>query len=263
MQSQPKIQRYVSEELAHFVGRGKDMEEQYTLLVRILRSGWLTHPPHNPNISGNLQVNTAAKLSKNEMYLPQIVCFCDIPVDDLHIHTSKYSRFGLCLHKDFVTRKGGAPVFYLPRETRVLVLRDLNDDGFEFSPRAFQRDGRYQEISLGDRFDHMILEFHNLMNIFQDLIMSTKKVRGVPAEFNRLGRLLGFINFKIFSYIKFFDHKLHDNDPDNFYMEREWRVVGNVNFSVDDVQRIFIPKNYAKRLRQDIPEYFGQVTFVE
>src|SRR2546425_193273 len=44
-----KVQRYVSDELTHFVGRGREPASQYELLIRILTSGWLTHPPHTPN----------------------------------------------------------------------------------------------------------------------------------------------------------------------------------------------------------------------
>jgi hypothetical protein len=91
----PQLQRYISKELTHFVGQKLPEEVQYLKLVEILKSRWLTHPPHSPNISGNLQVNTKARISANEMYVPQVICFCDIPVDDLSIHINKYSRFGI------------------------------------------------------------------------------------------------------------------------------------------------------------------------
>jgi hypothetical protein len=39
------MQRYVSDELTHFVGRAlPDYEQQYDLLVKILTSGWLIAP---------------------------------------------------------------------------------------------------------------------------------------------------------------------------------------------------------------------------
>jgi len=86
------VQRYVSKELSHFVGRGlSHADDQFALLLHILRTGWLTHPPHRSNVSGNLSVNPMARLSSNEMCAPQILCFCDIPIEDLNIHTAKYS----------------------------------------------------------------------------------------------------------------------------------------------------------------------------
>ena len=69
------MQRYVSNELSHFVGRGLEKQaDQYEILVKILKTGLLTHPPHNPNISGNLSV-TDGIFSDNDMYSPQVVCF--------------------------------------------------------------------------------------------------------------------------------------------------------------------------------------------
>jgi hypothetical protein len=259
----PKLQRYISEELVHFVGRGKAPDDQYSLLVHILRSGWLTHPPHNPHISGNLSIKTAARISTNEMYSPEVVCFCDIPLEDLHIHTSKYSRFGLSLSKVLVARQGGAPVLYLPCNTRVRVLRHLTLDQRIAALPEGGVDGYREEISLGELFDRMVPEYRALMDLFRQLIMDTRQTPGVPEEHHRLHRLLMFLDFRLLSYVKFFDHHLADDNPENFYMEREWRVVGNVQFALEDVRRILIPEDYAKRLRVDLPDFYGQLTFAD
>ena len=43
------VQRYVSSELSHFVGKDKTEEEQqYQLLLHILKTGWLLHAPFDP-----------------------------------------------------------------------------------------------------------------------------------------------------------------------------------------------------------------------
>jgi hypothetical protein len=259
----PKLQRYVSDELAHFVGSGEAPDMQYSLLVKILRSGWLTHPPHEPNISGNLTINTAAKLSTNVMYLPQMVCFCDIPFQDLQIHTSKYSRFGLSLSKELVARQGGAPVFYLPRNTRVRFWHHpLYEQRNAALPKGEVED-LDEDISLGDLFDQMVPEYHALMYLFAELINQTSRTPGVSEERLRLHRLRHFLDFCFLSYVKFFEQELADDNPDNFYMEREWRVVGNVHFALEDVRRIFIPQDYARRLRVDLPGFSGQVSFAD
>ena len=233
----PKIQRYISNELTHFVGRGKVPDEQYSLLVQILRSGWLTHPPHNPNISGNLSINTTERLSANKMYSPQVVCFCDIPIEDLHIHTSKYSCFGFSLSKEFVAQQGGAPVFYVPLNTNI-------------------RWSRNEEVFLGELFDRNIPKFHEL--IFQII-----KTQRAPHDLQQHLDLLQFLEFRLMSFVKFFDNNLPDDDPNNFYMEREWRVVGNIHFSLEDVMRICIPQDYKKRFGTDFPDFSGQVTFID
>jgi len=242
-------QRYVSAELAHFVGRGLKVEEQYSLLLKILHEGWISHPPHNPNLRGNLSVNTSIRFSANQMYAPEIVCFCDIPAADFGKYAGKYSPFGLSFSKDFILRRGGSPVFYIPLQATVHLpknvppvelIRLLQEGG----PNAL-----YEDTFIGEYFDRMMGEYNRI-------------TPGVPDEHKRLIELERFLDFYIFSYIKFYDHAYANNHDDNSYLEREWRVVGNVNFSLDDIETIFLPKVFAKRFRTDFPSYSSQLLFV-
>jgi hypothetical protein len=73
--------------------------------------------------------------------------------------------------------------------------------------------------------------------------------------------LNSFLNTYVFSHIKFFDDATAEEDPANVYMEREWRVLGHVNFALSDVRRVFLPEEFAERFRTDLPEYTGQLTF--
>ena len=50
---------------------------------------------------------------------------------------------------------------------------------------------------------------------------------------------------------------VHDT-PDNYYLEREWRLVGNLRFGLGDLRTIVVPRSYAERLATDFPEYSGQ-----
>ena len=256
-------QRYISNEVSHFVGRGIPADEQFGLLIRILRDCWLTHPPHDPNRSGNLTVNTQARLSTNEMYSLEVVCFCDIPVEDLHIHTTKYSTFGLSFSKEFIAARGGAPVFYLPHGTRLRRLRSLPPEQIVEALETGGPDALFEYDLLGDLFDRMLPEFHSMMDLFRQMIMDRRTTPGVPDEHRRLHELLHFLNFRVFSYAKFFNVSLEDDDPENFYMEREWRVVGNVQFQLGDVRRVIVPSAYAVRLRKEVPDFYGQVTFAD
>ena len=67
----------------------------------------------------------------------------------------------------------------------------------------------------------------------------------------------------IFAYLKPFVADKNDEDENNFYMEREWRIVGNLKFSISDISTIFIPSSFARQLREDIPEFFGQIFFTD
>lgn len=86
---------------------------------------------------------------------------------------------------------------------------------------------------------------------------------GKSSLFRRVVEFEKFLNFHIFSYFKFFDHSKTDDDPDNYYLEREWRVVGNVQFDSVDVQTVFFPSEYSKLFRENIPEYIGQIIFTD
>ncbi|MGE3623429.1 MAG: abortive infection system antitoxin AbiGi family protein, partial [Bdellovibrionales bacterium] len=108
-------QRYISDELCHFVGRGKTDDQQYDLLVnKILKTGWLTHPPHhNAAIPRTAGLDLSKPISTDEAIKYQVVCFCDIPVSDLSIHIKKYGKFGLSFKKSFLIDRGACPVFYI------------------------------------------------------------------------------------------------------------------------------------------------------
>lgn len=255
-------QRYVSTELAHFIGRGLEEEPQYQLFLKILNEGWITHPPHNPNISGNLSVNTSSPISSNKMYSPEIVCFCDIPIADLSIHVAKYSPFGLSFSKDFIVQQGGCPVFYLPKQANVHTQKNISPEEQVRLLQGNEANALYENIGKGQYFDRMTQEYHALISMFRSMIMQNSKSPGVPEEHKRLMELERFMSFHIFSYIKFYDHSYADDHDDNYYLEREWRVIGNVKFGLNDIETVFMPKQYSQRFRADCPAFGSQLTFV-
>ena len=80
------LQRYVSPDLTHFVGRRhRTLTKQYAVLKAILREGRLRAP--KPNGFGRvpyvLHINASARLSENSAYRPSMICFCDIPLATL------------------------------------------------------------------------------------------------------------------------------------------------------------------------------------
>jgi hypothetical protein len=269
-------QRYVSKELSHFVGRGHPEQTQYQLLLRILRSGWLTYSPDKPNEAlGEILIHPDAKISENELYNPGTVCFCDIPVQDLAIHVRKYSPFGLAFSKDFVTKKGGSPIYYLPREARVRTpkrlsperISQLAEKNLNLGSTSINLENEDWEVTTkAEYFNKMLQTYQKVLPLFSQLINKTSTCRD-PKENLRyhydLTDLRLFLDFHVFSYVKFFDHALLDAHPENYYFEREWRIVGSLRFHIDDIIRVVIPKKYAKQFRKNCPDYFGQITFVD
>lgn len=260
-------QRYVSDELSHFVGKGKTAEEQYELLLKILGKGWLTHPPHNPNISGNIRVNPDAKMSTNEMYVPEVVCFCDIPPADIGLHVAKYGPFGLSFPKKFVAALGGAPVFYVPVDGLVAITKPIEEIVKQSRENPTTTGFRefHEYVERRAYLDRMFGEFHKVMTTARAAVDDHMRRRkgGVSEEWIRLNNVESFLDFHLFAYIKAFEHLLRDDSTKNYYLEREWRVVGNMKFSLTDVVRIFLPRTFAARFRENVPGYHGQLTFVD
>jgi len=224
-------QRYISNELIHFIGRACEDYDKYQLLLKILESGCLSNSEENakkPIGVAEIEVNGFAKISQNEMYIPQMVCFCDIPIEHLEIHVTKYGRFGLAFEKDFIVNNGGTPVYYLPLGAKVSSF-----------------------INKGEYFDKKLDEFQ--YNISKVINTKYPEVRDIMKDIDN------FLAFHVFSYAKFFDHNLADEDSSNYYFEREWRVLGNLKFSIEDVTLVFIPSDYQNRLKLDCPKFKGQV----
>jgi hypothetical protein len=249
-----KAQRYVSRELTHFVGRTLTTdEEKYALLVRILREGALK-PSHV--LTGGLKVSVNRKVSDGGMFSDSVTCFCDIPLDDLEIHMAKYSRFGLSFLRSYLLEKGANPVFYVANESVVywsdISMLLMEPDGVvEIPPTAAANRVKTTRSKL---FDQMAAEY----------IGTFGKIRFIAEpDFSRLRQIERFLGFHIFSFIKPFDSLKAETDPENFYMEREWRLLGWLQFNSTDVHRVILPESFARRFRGDMPEYFGQLSFAE
>jgi hypothetical protein len=63
----------------------------------------------------------------------------------------------------------------------------------------------------------------------------------------------------MFGYIKTFEPSVSDDHPENYYMEREWRVIGKVHFQLSDVMEIVLPEQFVAPLHRDVPEFRGSL----
>lgn len=244
-------QRYVSPELTHFVGKNSTEDEQYSVLVNsILKSGWLKHDPTNSNPeellkSGAIGYETQPRNDTDAMFA-QVVCFCDIPVTDLQIHMNKYSRFGLSFLKPFLVNKGANPVMYVAD----------NSPGMAFSLPLFEHDP-----DLSKKLWSRRKIFETSWQVLQELGNMSPGRDYNRDYFDHMLSMQYFLSSFVFSFVKYFDDSTSDEDPANVYMEREWRVLGDVSFTLSDVHRVFMPHRYAERFRAGLPNYIGQLTF--
>jgi len=264
-------QRYVSDELTHFVGRslGPNEDAQYSLLRAILGEGRLTSSPKSTHDIGELTVNPTAAVFEEQFQL-QCVCFCDIPVEDLPIHMTKYSRFGLSFLKSFLVKKGANPVFYVavdgidvlyagvPEEAAVLneamarhQAGEITIDQFGEAVQRFKEAYETKAFRYIDRKGLWALGLRLFHRIISKQALAAKDT----------WELWVFLSNHIFAFVKPFEAHLAEDHPDSYYMEREWRISGNLRFTLNDVRRILLPESHTERFRRDFPQYKGQLSF--
>jgi abortive phage resistance protein AbiGi (putative antitoxin) len=248
-----QMQRYVSQDLTHFVGASlKTEEKRFALLKKIIKMGMLqARPRPRPYKPGYWQMikHTEEDLSSNRGYHCSIVCFCDIPLNDLGIHMQKYGRFGLAFRKDFLIAAGASPILYVPKVGR---------------PAAYHFNRRKAAAPLPSRgISSQAVAFDRFWRYFNELHIASNssQIRGSNAR--EIKEVIEFLDKSILSYLKFFDHRLWDDDPSNYYMEREWRTTKDVEFKLLDIQRIIVPTRFSRRLRSALPKYDGEVFFAD
>lgn len=233
-------QRYTSSELFHFVGQ-KDLDDdaRYQRFVKIIRSGILS-PNGSEGLTSSGSISFNNQFSGNKMFNPSMVCFCDIPVEGLGIHMQKYSYFGLSFTREYLVKMGANPVFY-----NVLKSKILNKE----------RESYFN--------DEVALYFERWRkNVFLTAGRCTtnkdelKRKKEFSNEFD-------FFLTSFFNYTVFFDHDKEGSDPDNYYMEREWRILGKLDFKIADIYRVVIPRDYLRKFNTDIADYGGHVLTVD
>ena len=263
-------QRYVSNELTHFVGRGKNQDEQYDILVnKILRPGWLTYPPHNPNRPRSLALDFSQPISTDQALRYEVVCFCDIPETDLAIHVRKYSRFGLAFKKEFLIVKGACPVFYVANESPTSVTELWPPGNFMTEQvETARRRGFIDRALLFSVSARQILDIFAALDAISNdeaqryfqgggalppnecksrlralFDLSDEQVSAIEQALRgnqQAARTIASLVNEVFSFIKCFEAMRPFEDEANYYMEREWRIANNVSFKLDDVSRVFL-----------------------
>lgn len=244
------IQRYVSSELAHFVGGNKSTKEkQYKVFVNILKQGLLTPKHKDPGTAGYIFISLNGRISDNKMFMPYVICFCDIPINDQYIHMKKYSQFGISFLKKFSIQQGANPVFYIAKNSKIKVS--------EVASTVIKKTFR------AAYFNKIFPMYHVLLDELRTLVNQYASPEQRPLVIKKLAEIDLFLKLHIFGFLKFFDDAKNDDDHKNYYMEREWRIASNLKFKIKDVHRVILPKAYAKLFRKDLPEFIGQISFAD
>ncbi len=244
-------QRYVSKYLTHFAGRKEANDDaKYNLLQRIIKSGWLLSgamantptsdlPSRIQQVSYDFPHNLAG-VDLNSAFIADVVCFTDIPQSDLRLHMKKFGRFGLSFTKEQLLSKGANPVFYISKRSV-----DRSEGGITFET-LFRK------------------ELQNCIDLYTGFQASLVNVKRMftPDETAQF-RMHIFMLKYFLSFLKFWDNTDDDGQESNFYMEREWRIFGGFQFTIQDIQKVLLPREYATFFRRDFPEYTNELLFSE
>lgn len=156
----------------------------------------------------------------------------------------KYGEFGISFSKPFLVSQGASPVFYV-------------------SSRSTVNDGRRSRVTLADHFDQRTSIYQQLAEEAVRPDWPDLTLQDGASLRNHALLLQEFIDYHFLSFVKFFDPSHLDDDQENYYMEREWRVFGNVEFGLADVARLTVPRAYQSKLKDDLPDYSGAVFVAE
>jgi hypothetical protein len=61
------------------------------------------------------------------------------------------------------------------------------------------------------------------------------------------------------AFVKVFDCTLADDDPANYYMEREWRKYQYLRFEPDQVREVIVARGFGEEVSKDFPVYAQKV----
>ena len=234
---------YISSELFHFLGRSSptDHDRNYSILKTVLETGCISHPPHEVGwgkVSYTLDLEK--RLALEEMLVPTVTCYCDIPFQQLGPHLLKYGNFGVSFSRHHLTKIGARPVIYIPCRpddwmgvfTGHTTLKEL---------QATFHGVHEQSAALSSQSGEA--EVTNAITTKPTTTLSTLQ----KAEHT--------LALRVLAYIKPYESTLDDTDSRYYYSEREWRKLGNLLFEPADVIRVVVDRSFLERAKNDFPKF--------
>lgn len=239
--------RYISPELFHFFGSSAphDNERNYALLKTVLSVGCVSHPPHDVGwgtVSYSLDLSKS--LAREEMLVPTVTCYCDIPYEQLGPHMSKYGQFGLSFSRHHLTQVGARPVIYVPCRpddwkgvfTGHTLLREL---------KATFEGVREQRAAL------------ELSTEQQSKSITLGQV--ATSTFEALAKAEHTLALRVLAFVKPYESTLDEADPNYYYSEREWRKLGNLVFEPSEVLRVVVSPSFVQRAIDELPDFADRI----
>ena len=162
-------------------------------------------------------------------------CYADIPSECLGLHTTKYGKFGFGVSSSYLVSLGARPVIYIP--CRI---------GFIEPP--------YKGHGLLNNMTEEFLRLNSVVEEFEDANNPVGEdgyqTIDTPHEWSGLSNVIWR---DIAVYLKPYNADLPINDPECYYSEREWRLLGNVQVKPPKVKKIVVARGFRERLLREVP----------
>lgn len=231
-------------ELTHFVGQHLPKEERFDRLIQIVQSGHLHQDTNSINLDKQLKIKTDG--NDEAILLPEIISFFDASIYKFLQNKKADYNFGLVFNRDFLVTNGANPVFYITGN-RALNQPDTSTN-------------KKNSINRADWFSVNIRNCVQTVEQLKDLLGAYSPVSEELKELKLLNQISKFLWNDIFAFIQPIDVSNSGMDSKNTYLG-EWRITGSLAFSIGDISRIIIPKAYGKKLRERLPDYYGEIVF--
>ena len=238
---------YTSDELFHLVGRRlpADHEANFNTLVTILKAGCISYPPDFPRKwELRLTYREDRSLLSEDLVIPTITCYCDIPANQLSLHAQKYGLFGVSFGRDFLIERGARPVIYVPI---------FNRDFLSVSGRALLV--HIEQVYRG--FRELVVD--PIPSGDRSYKLGTKPESGETA----IQEMDSIVMMNFPAFLKPFNAELSDDHIENYYLEREWRKFGCLEFTPKDVQHVLVARGYIQRLIEKFPAYAEKILILQ
>lgn len=174
--------------------------------------------------------------------------------------------------KKFIAEKGAHPVMYVPQNYAIVERGDNDKDCVSETPKMPQNYFPYilstttyllpllEMCAVPERLPFNISNFAQWLSLFDANVVKEFLDKNFhPLIFSVLQGVATNM-----AYVKLYDVTLSDDHPDNYYMEREWRSLHNVDFELNDIKTIYLPnESYHDRFMEKFPEYIGEFYYLD
>jgi len=228
-------QRYFSNIYWHFTGSPKNVDWSLARCPKdIIKQGPVLDDSEAANtlcliIESSILRATCTEKIFEENKTDPFCCVTDIPLKDLPSHSPYYGKVAIgfkaeAIHQRFV------PVLYIPEQNLPAIEKMVPNQ---------------QLVGLANNFLGNSGGFQEQQGMKLLGLASRNKVPVKKVDTAAIG---GFYS----NYVKITNF---DSDPENsYYREREWRGIGDFNFTHSDIEAVVAPSSVLKKIRETLQQ---------